>query len=344
MRTERPFDRVFRTSKARAALLGFVATVAAVVPTQAVGQQPTRVEEIRLDPAAHANQVRTVEGVIDRLVNRGAGVLPSYYLEDDFGHQILVVPFEAPGARGSRVSVTGVINLDASGDPILTLFDSGDTEDDPIVEDDPDPPVGAELEDEGAPQVTPVTRRPFWQRWWPSNTVLFVIALILVAMAAYRFGQGPDDGMRPIVTGAKKDDVDFATDALWPESEQEFDGRTMRFIRPDPTMQLLPARLEVIGGDDTGTEIPFVGVPGEDMELMIGRSPGPGPHTVELKQKTVSRTHAVILHRDGQWLIENLSMTNPTVLNDETLGVQTRVLADGDQIEMGEVVFLFKHS
>ncbi|MEM7416207.1 MAG: FHA domain-containing protein [Gemmatimonadota bacterium] len=346
MRIVRPLDRFFQTGAALMAVLGFAAIAAvAVVPADVRGQEPTRVEAIRLDPDAHVNEIRTVQGVIDRLVSRGAGMLPSYYLEDDFGHQILVIPFEAPGARGARVTVTGVVNLDPSGDPVLTLFDAG--EDDADVEVVPEvEPVTEDsvVEDAEASEAAPPVRRPFWQRWWPSNTVLFGIALILVAAAAYRFGRGPDDGMRPIVTGAKKDDVDFATDALWPESEQQFDGRTMRFIRPDPTMQLMPARLEVVGGEDKGAEIPFVGLPGEHIEMMIGRAPGPGKHNIELKQKTVSRTHAVIRHRHGEWLIENLSMTNPTVLNDEVLGVKERLLTDGDQIEMGEVVFLFKRS
>lgn len=337
----------------------------------AVAQEVTRVEEIRLSPNAHVNQIRTVEGLVDRLVSRGAGQMPAYYLEDDYGHQILVTPFEGTPARGDRVRVTGVINLDPAGDPVLTLVDpsvdppavvdeseavEAETEPiepvtDPVADSVPDPDAesetgtgepGVEADiDEAAPQAA---ERPIWSRRW-STRALGIAALLAAAVALLfrRMGRDPYEP-RPIVTGPRKDDVDFAVDALWPESEQEFDGRTMRFIRPDPTMQLLPARLEVVAGGDTGTEIPFVGKPGEDMELMIGRSPGDGPSTIELKQKTVSRTHAVIRFRDGSWLLENLSMTNPTILNDETLGVKAMALSDGDRIEMGEVVFVFKQA
>lgn len=329
-----------------------------------IGQEVTRVEVIRLDPSAHVGEVLTVEGLVDRLVSRGAGQTPSYYLEDDYGHQILVIPSDGPPGRGERVRVTGVVDLDAAGDPVLTLSDPGvepppaaDPADvpevDQPVDESVDEPADPAAEQEGEPgaeaaadesAVPEVAQRPIWSRRW--STRALAIAALLAAAAAFlvrRMGRDPYEP-RPIVTGPRKDDVDFAVDALWPESEQEFDGRTMRFIRPDPTMQLLPARLEVVAGGDEGTEIPFVGKPGEDMELMIGRSPGDGPSTVELKQKTVSRTHAVILFREGEWWLENLSMTNPTVLNDEILGVKAMPLSDGDRIEMGEVVFVFKQS
>lgn len=347
----------------------FVFLLSAMCSAPIGAQEITPVESIRVDPSAHVNEIRTVEGVVDRLVNRGAGLTPSYYLEDDFGHQILVIPFEDPPARGSRVVARGVVNLDPSGDPVLTLFDAGDSPDVtptgiPPADGSPTDispadgsPVEAATEDgltdgsnaagesatgaQAEPARAP--RRIPGGPWSPGRIAVVGLIALLVAYGGYRLGS-TDDKPRPIITGPRKDDVDFATDALWPESEQEFDGRTMRFIRPDPTMQLMPARLEVVAGGDEGTEIPFVGVPGEDCEMMIGRAPGDGPSNVELKQKTVSRTHAVIRHRHGEWLIENLSMTNPTVLNDEILGVKERLLTDGDRIEMGEVVFVFKNS
>ncbi len=55
-------------------------------------QEPVRVEEIRLDPPAHVNQVRVVIGVVERLVSRNDDGT-AFYLEDDFGHQVMVLPF-----------------------------------------------------------------------------------------------------------------------------------------------------------------------------------------------------------------------------------------------------------
>jgi len=58
----------------------------------------------------------------------------------------------------------------------------------------------------------------------------------------------------------------------------------------------------------------------------------------------VSRMHARLVLTDGsRWTLENLSATNPVVLNGEeiALGAPPRPLADGDRIELGEVAFRF---
>jgi len=333
-------NRLLRTVRA-AGLVGALGALVGDVGAQA----PTRVEAIRLEPAAHVNQIRTVEGVVDRLVNRPGDDPPSFYLEDDYGHQILVIPFGEAPARGDRVTVTGVVTLDSSGDPVVTLFDgaAGPDGSDPEGARSPDEP-GVGMPSQTGPVLPPVGGRSRMRLGLTVAGIVMGIGLVLVFV--FNLGRAASEAEAPLITGPLpgKKEVDIATSALWPESDQEFDGRTMRFIRPDPTMQLMPARLEVIAGGDAGEEIRFVGVPGEKIEMMFGRSPGLGPSHVQLKQKTVSRTHAIVRHRHGEWLIENLSMTNPTVLNDEILGVKERLLTDGDILEMGEVTFRFRES
>lgn len=291
-----------------------------------------RVEAIRLAPEEHVNEIRTLEGVVERLANRAGAESPAFYLEDDFGHQLLVVPFDETPARGSRVRVTGVVSLDPVGDPVLTVFDAEGLVEAgaaPLVE-APEPAAETGVADEPRGPILPRGRT----RWLLAFGLLVVLGGGWKVIAWMR-----DPVERPLVTGSS--DVDFATSALWPESEREFEGRTLRFIRPDPTVRLMSARLEVVSGGDAGEEIRFVGRPGESVQMMFGRSPGEGEGCVHLKQKTVSRTHAVIRHRHGEWLLENLSMTNPTVLNGEQLGAKERLLTDGDRIEMGEVAFVF---
>lgn len=312
----------------------------AVWPTLASAQvEATRVEEIRLAPDAHLNEIRTVEGAVDRLVNRPGGESPAFYLEDDFGHQLLVIPLSAPPERGERVRATGVVSLDSTGDPVLTVFEESG-----LVLASADATTSAvEPVAPTTPQLEPLPPPPE-EEGWPWKIIGGVLAALALLGFAYQRGRA---SVPPgIITGDRpenpKKEVDIAVSALWPDSDQEFDGRTMRFIRPDPTVQLLPARLEVIGGGDTGEEIRFVGVPGEPTEMMFGRSSGEGPNHIQLKQKTVSRTHAVVRHRHGEWLLENLSMTNPTRLNGEELGVKERLLTEGDRIEMGEVVLRFR--
>ncbi len=123
------------------------------------------------------------------------------------------------------------------------------------------------------------------------------------------------------------------------------DGHSLRFYRPaDGTLQFFPGRLEVIEGRDTGHEIRFVKTAGPDADtITFGRLEGPPYRHVQLREPTVSRQHAKMTLRGGTWYLENLSGTNPVVVNGNALSGQgtTVMLADGDRVEMGEVTFRF---
>jgi hypothetical protein len=112
----------------------------------------------------------------------------------------------------------------------------------------------------------------------------------------------------------------------------------------DGTLQFLPGRLEVIDGDTPGRDVRFVRTWGEVPEITFGRVTGPPYRHVQLRSQTVSRQHARMQYVDGRWKMTNLSQTNPVIINGEALETAhgTRVLRDGDQIEMGEVVFRFR--
>jgi pSer/pThr/pTyr-binding forkhead associated (FHA) protein len=96
------------------------------------------------------------------------------------------------------------------------------------------------------------------------------------------------------------------------------------------------------GGERT-EEIRLFGLIGEPVRVTLGREQGPPHRTVTLRSPTVSRRHARLDFADGVWRIRNLSRTNPVVVNDRTLDdpAATLALADGDRIELGEVVLQF---
>lgn len=144
------------------------------------------------------------------------------------------------------------------------------------------------------------------------------------------------------------------------------DGALVRYWRPaDGTLQFLPGRLEVIAGRDAGQEIRFVRTPGPDgTRVTFGRAEGAPYRHVQLREPTVSRAHARMTlengaspdgpprgsngsHANGQrWRLENLSATNPVVVNGQPLAADGSTacwvaLGEGDRIEMGEVVFRF---
>ena len=121
-------------------------------------------------------------------------------------------------------------------------------------------------------------------------------------------------------------------------------SETVRFVRPaDEVVQLLPGHLEVLSGDSRHQEIRFVRVAGQQPQLILGRNPGRSPQHVALNSSTVSRQHARLAYSGGKWAVANLSTTNPVVVNDQELTNLDgeRPLADGDRIELGEVVLRF---
>jgi hypothetical protein len=122
------------------------------------------------------------------------------------------------------------------------------------------------------------------------------------------------------------------------------EGRTLRFHKADSrTMRLLPGRLEVEDGEESRAEVRFVDLPGQRPEVTFGRSPGEPLRHVQLRSATVSRQHARLVRDGTDWVIANLSHTNPIVINGVQLArpEEQRTLEDGDRIEMGEVVFRY---
>lgn len=122
------------------------------------------------------------------------------------------------------------------------------------------------------------------------------------------------------------------------------EGHALRFSVPVDGLPLLPGRLEVGTGLDAGREIRFVNVEGPNgIEVTFGRVEGPLYTHVQLRDKTVSRSHARLHFDDGTWYLESLSETNPVVHNgQEMLAWVSCPLADGDHLEMGEVHFTFR--
>jgi len=127
-------------------------------------------------------------------------------------------------------------------------------------------------------------------------------------------------------------------------SRHAYDPAPMTAVDPygaDATLQLLPGRLEAISGFP-GREIRFVHRPGLT-RFTFGRSPGPSFEHVQIRAPTVSRMHAFMEYVYGEWRIGNLSATNAVLVNGTpVVGGNTVPLREGDYVEMGEVVFVFR--
>ena len=151
----------------------------------------------------------------------------------------------------------------------------------------------------------------------------------------------PDDDHDTVSTGPFR-----ASDARKASpSAHLVEGSQLRFFRAEEgTLEFLPGRLEVVGGEDTGQEIHFARQVGDDdITITFGRSEGPPLRHVQLLDPTVSRQHARMTYAGQRWHLSNMSTTNAVLLNGAALpdhgdGI---TLQDGDRLEMGAVVFVF---
>jgi hypothetical protein len=80
-------------------------------------------------------------------------------------------------------------------------------------------------------------------------------------------------------------------------------GSQVRFFRAEEgTLEFLPGRLEIVGGEDVGQEIHFARQVGETTAtLTFGRSDGPPLRHVQLLDPTVSRQHARMTWDGNRW-------------------------------------------
>ena len=126
-------------------------------------------------------------------------------------------------------------------------------------------------------------------------------------------------------------------------------GRDKRDRSPSPqngkdAVQVLPGHFEVEVGSNVGEAIRFMRLSGEPADITIGAAEGPRHRHIRLPAETVGRTHARMQFDQGRWRITNLSASNPTMVNGQELGAaaRTRLLDDGDMIQIGEMLLRFR--
>lgn len=159
----------------------------------------------------------------------------------------------------------------------------------------------------------------------------------------------PEPGMRPMMMYPPPSPPPPPRAPAWDAApaprRASAEGLTVRMPRwGEPSREYLPGHLEVEAGGRPGEAIRFVRTAGDTADVTLGRGDGPAYSHVKLAAETVSRRHARLCYANGRWTIMNLSRTNPTLVNGEELLASegARLLADGDVIEMGEMVFRFR--
>jgi pSer/pThr/pTyr-binding forkhead associated (FHA) protein len=120
------------------------------------------------------------------------------------------------------------------------------------------------------------------------------------------------------------------------------DATTATYVIDDQTGELKPVDVGDVaaqsgalvvrsGGGRVGQSFPLTGE-----KMTIGRSPEAG---VFLDDVTVSREHATLVRRGGDWLLDDAGSLNGTYVNRQR--VDSHRLADGDELQIGKFKLTF---
>jgi pSer/pThr/pTyr-binding forkhead associated (FHA) protein len=120
------------------------------------------------------------------------------------------------------------------------------------------------------------------------------------------------------------------------------DATTATYVIDDQTGELKPVDVGDVaaqsgalvvrsGGGRVGQSFPLTGE-----KMTIGRSPEAG---VFLDDVTVSREHATLVRRGGDWLLDDSGSLNGTYVNRQR--VDSHRLADGDELQIGKFKLTF---
>ncbi len=91
------------------------------------------------------------------------------------------------------------------------------------------------------------------------------------------------------------------------------------------------SRIVIIRGDDAGATYPLKDV------ISFGRADS---NTVVLKDAKVSRQHAKITHKGGEYILADLNSSNGTYVNGEK--IDEHVLTNNDEFQIGDTVLQFQ--
>ncbi|MFC1611633.1 FHA domain-containing protein [Myxococcota bacterium] len=140
----------------------------------------------------------------------------------------------------------------------------------------------------------------------------------------YHAGMPDQQGKRPPPTRA----IEYGQELPKP-SVSDLYGKS------DPLPKNTSVRLSM----EAGPRAPEV-VEVDKSVVVLGR--GEGIADVEVGDESASRRHAYIIHREGEFFLNDMGSTNGTVLNGALVG-EAR-LKDGDHIQIGTAVMRFEVS
>ena len=109
------------------------------------------------------------------------------------------------------------------------------------------------------------------------------------------------------------------------------------------TVQLLPGRLEPLIPEVIQQEVRFQQGTSGEQEVTLGWEIGEPPHHVTLDHPSIQPLHAKMTFQKGSWMIESLAPNDPVEVNGTPVPTTSGpyLLANGDQVRIGEALFRF---
>jgi len=109
------------------------------------------------------------------------------------------------------------------------------------------------------------------------------------------------------------------------------------------TVQFLPGRLDPLIPEVMQQAVRFEQASSSEQEVTLGWEPGEPPHHVTLDHPSIQPLHAKMTFQKGSWMIESLAPIDPVEVNGTPLPTTSGpyLLANGDQVRIGEALFRF---
>ena len=109
------------------------------------------------------------------------------------------------------------------------------------------------------------------------------------------------------------------------------------------TVQFLPGRLEPLIPEVMKQEVRFQQASSGDQEVTLGWETGEPPHHVTLDHTSIQPLHAKMTFQKGSWMIESLAPNSLIDVNGTPVPTTSGpyLLANGDQVRIGEALFRF---
>lgn len=164
---------------------------------------------------------------------------------------------------------------------------------------------------------------------------LFREEVEILSMEERKFGDEVSETSEPreeiSEPSSESDYFTTAPDTTSPGEDMPETSETAKATYSPPSAGIGAARIVIISGDDAGATYPL------SESISFGRAE---TNTVVLRDAKVSRQHAKIIEKGGEYILMDMNSSNGTFVNGER--VEEHVLTNNDEFQIGDTVMQFQ--